>query len=111
MVRSDSRLKIVTMTACLLVLVWDVSAVPNWSWWWWRIAYSIAAVGLVAWYRFGSDRGLSIFGVALGLASLSRAFVLGVNGDRWSGVALNVLVMLSAVGFPAARRNEGRITR
>lgn len=99
MTMRDGWPKIVTMVVCLVVLTIDVSSIPWLSALLLRPMYLAGAVGLVAWRARMYRPGLVVFGSTLCSASAARALVLAVEGDRWSGVALNTLLALFAYGF------------
>jgi hypothetical protein len=84
------------IAVCLIVLAIDVSAVPAFSAWWWRIFYPAAAVALIVWRLSHDPRFLALFGLTLGTASTVRSLLLAATGTRWSGAAINALLAIMA---------------
>jgi hypothetical protein len=88
-----------------VVLAVDVSSVPAFSEWWFRGLYAVAGVSLVLWHRWRLLWALSAFGVSLVTASAVRALLLTLEGDRWAGAAIN-LILAVTVNFNVNQRRE-----
>lgn len=91
---------VLVIAACIGVLAWDARTLADVDAYdfWWMVTYTISAVHLILWRRTLERRALVTFGAFFYGATLSRIglfiseFVQ--DGDRLSGLALNVLLLV-----------------
>ena len=105
--RSSIPWPYIVVAACaLVVLAVDSNAVGGLPANLWTLLYLIVAGLLVAWRATGRPPTLLAAGALLASLSWVRITVFLVDGHRWAGIAVNVLVIELTLAFVASRRHR-----